>query len=187
MTNLLEMPEVRELFPPVSVAEYHRQVEAGLLGKNKELIRGIIINKVSKSALHSNTARRMHERILRALPAGYLAWRDDPLTFIDSEPEPDVAVVRGEDGDFDETHPRTAELVVEVAVTSVALDRALASLYAENGVAEYWIVLALRKEVEVYRAPREGIYQEKLILTITDTAQCQRLPQITIPLSEIFP
>ena len=53
------------------------------------------------------------------------------------------AVVRGERRDFREEHPTTATLVVEVAVSSVAWDRENASLYAEAGVEEYWMVLPM--------------------------------------------
>ena len=46
-------------------------------------------------------------------------------------------------------------------MSSVAPDRENASLYAEAGVAEYWIVLGESKAVEVYRRPESGVYQEK--------------------------
>lgn len=52
-------------------------------------------------------------------------------------PEPDVAIVRSTMEEFEIRHPTTAELVIEVAVSSVALDRANASLYAEAGGTEY--------------------------------------------------
>ena len=63
--------------------------------------------------------------------------------------------------DFGTRHPATAELVVEVAVSSVAPDRENASLYAEAGVTEYWIVLGETEQVEVYRRPVGGVYLER--------------------------
>lgn len=75
-------------------------------------------------------------------------------------PEPDISMVRGTLADFATRHPATAELVVEVAVSSVAPDRENASIYAEAGIAEYWIVLAASAAVEVYRRPENGVYQD---------------------------
>ena len=91
----------------------------------------------------------------------YVARQEQPLRLADSMLEPDISVMRGTLTDFETQHPTTAVLVVEVAVSSVAPDRENASLYAEAGVAEYWIVLGESKAVEVYRYPENGAYQEK--------------------------
>lgn len=187
MTNILDLPEARDLVPRLTVDDYHALGDSGLIHKRTELIRGIIIKKVSKSPLHSSISKRLFSRILAIAPEGYSVWRDDPLTFIDSEPEPDVSLVCGSDPEFDFAHPRTAVLVIEVAVTSASLDRANAPLYAENGVEEYWIVLVKRKEIEVYRNPQDGLYQEKFTLSGHAVAVCEHFPQIAIPLGDIFP
>jgi len=78
-------------------------------------------------------------KLLQAgLPAHFTLLREDPLTLADSEPEPDLAIVRGDETNFAQQHPTTAALVVEIAVTSAAEDRSLATLYASAGVEEYW-------------------------------------------------
>ena len=64
----------------------------------------------------------------------------------DSEPLPDVCVVAGNVSDFDHRHPSTAELVIEVAVTTAVADREKAAIYAEAGVKEYWIVLPTERQ-----------------------------------------
>ena len=64
----------------------------------------------------------------------------DPLDD-ESEPEPDLAVVRGEPIHFLEAHPAVPALVVEVAETSLQLDRELkGGLYARAGLPEYWMI-----------------------------------------------
>jgi Uma2 family endonuclease len=90
--------------------------------------------------------------------------REDPLTFVDSQPEPDLAIVRGEEQDFTTSHPTTAELVIEIAIPSVALDREKAAIYAEAGVAEFWIVLPAERRVEVYRQPENGAYSDLRVI-----------------------
>src|SRR6266496_3456869 len=93
MPAILEIPEVRERVSPLSVEEYHRLEEFNESRRRTELIRGIIIQKMSKSPLHSAIAKRLYDRIAALLPAGFVVRREDPLTFADSEPEPDVAIV----------------------------------------------------------------------------------------------
>lgn len=109
-----------------------------------------------EGTLHRTIASLLYRLLLAHLPKGYSVWKEEPLTFLDSEPEPDISVTGGDERDFADAHPSTAELVVEVAVSSPALDRENASLYAEAGVKEYWIVLAHERCIEVYRHPENG-------------------------------
>ncbi len=84
------------------------------------------------------------------------ARKDGALTPRDSEPEPDLAIVAGTHEDFFHAHPTTAALAIEVAVTNPHDDRALAEIYAEAGVGEYWVVLPKERAIEVFRQP-EGL------------------------------
>ncbi|MDR3401311.1 MAG: Uma2 family endonuclease [Chthoniobacter sp.] len=186
MTAILELPEVRRRVSHLSVEEYHRLDEFNENGKRTELIRGIVIEKMSKSPLHATIATRLFKLILPVLPSDFTARLEQPLTLADSEPEPDVSVIRGSDADFKEAHPSTASLVVEVAVSSLELDREIATLYAEAEVEEYWIILGYEKAVEVYRRPVAGVYQEKTTVKMDETLTCGSVPGLAIPLHEIF-
>lgn len=187
MSAILEIPEVRQRVSPLSVEEYHRLDEYNERGRRTELIRGIVIEKMSKSPLHCSIAKRLYDKLAGALPVGYVVRREDPLTLADSEPEPAIAVVRGVADDFWEAHPRTAELVIEVAVTGPALDRENARLYAEAGVKEYWIVLGAERQVEVYRRSEQGRYQERYLLGPDDLLECGAVPGARFQVSELFP
>ena len=186
MSAILNLPEVRRRVSPLSVEEYHQLGEYNGHGKRTELIRGLIIEKMSKSPLHRTLASRLYRLLLPRLPADHTVWKEEPLTFLDSEPEPDVSVVRGRESDFADAHPTTAELVIEVAVSSPALDRENASLYAEAGVKEYWIVLGRERRVEVCRRPENGRYQETLLVGGNDTLECSGVPGIRIQMAELF-
>jgi Uma2 family endonuclease len=186
MSGILELSEVRRRVSPISVADYHRLGELNTRGRRTELIRGIVIEKMSKSPLHAAIAKRLYDLIARILPRGFVVRREDPITLADSEPEPDIAVVTGNERQFFEAHPTTAELVVEVAVSSPALDRENASLYAEAGVKEYWIVLAGEKQIEVYRRSEQGRYQEKRIAGPGDLIECASVPALRIQVSDLF-
>ncbi len=187
-TELFGIPEVRNLFPAllpqVSVEEYERLGALGILDQRTELIRGVIIKKMPKSPLHASIANTLHQILFPLAPAGTVVRQEQPLKFADSEPEPDIAVVRGERRDFLSEHPTTAEFVIEVAITTLALDRANAALYAENGIQEYWIVIAGQKVVEIYRRPEAGQYLEKSLQSIDEEVTCRVFPQFRIRFSD---
>ena len=186
MSTLLDLPEVRARLARLPVAAYEALTEMGVLEKRSELIRGFIVQKTSKSPLHYTLNERLCATFRLQLPAGYVVRPEGPLRLADSEPEPDIAVVRGSRDMFLASHPTSAELVVEVAVSSVALDRENAALYAEAGVPEYWIVLGLEKAIEVYRQPQAGIYRQKRLYTRGETLVCESIPDLQSALAEWF-
>ena len=186
MSALLDIPEVRQRISRLSVEEYHRLDEFNENGRRTELIRGIVIEKMSKSPLHAFLAKRLYDLLHRMLPQGYVIRREDPLMFSDSEPEPDIAIVRGTESEFFKAHPKTAELVIEVSVTSPRLDRENASLYAEAGVQEYWILLASERRIEVYRQPNKSLYEKCLVFGDQDTIECASIPGVSIRVSDLF-
>ena len=184
-TAILEIPEVRQRVHRWSVEKYERYVEQGGFAKNHELIRGFVIKKMPKSPLHLSISKRLYDFFLIRIPASFSVRQEGPLRLTDSEPEPDVAIVRGESDDFFQQHPTTAVLVIEVAVTSAALDRENASLYAEACVGEYWIVLPRERQIEVYRRPEAGVYRD--MQTIREgLLECAGVPGVSVVLGELF-
>ena len=139
-----------------------------------------------KSPLHVFLAKRFYDRFQKQLPEGCTVHQEGPLRLADSEPEPDVAVVRGSERDFIARHPTTAELVVEIAIGSAALDRENASLYAEAGIKEYWIVLGEERRIEVYRQPENGVCQQKRVYVAGETLACESVPGLQAPLEDWF-
>jgi Uma2 family endonuclease len=184
-TQILEIPEVRQRVSPLTVEEYHRLDEFNENGKRTELIRGIVIEKMSKSPPHRFITSVLYDRFLAGLPAGFTVSKEEPLTFLDSEPEPDISVTRGTRQDFAKSHPTSAELVIEVAVSS-PLDRANAALYAEAGIKEYWIVRVPQRQVEVYRRPLNGQYQERFVRGSQEILECAALPTIRLHVGDLF-
>jgi Uma2 family endonuclease len=153
MIEILERPDVRRQVIPLSVTCYHTLRDLGLVAVRTELLNGVIVEKMTKSPLHTLIAHRLHDRLAQTLPSGYQLRKEDPLTLATSEPEPDIAIVRGDIERFRTAHPTTAELVAEIAVTSVGVDRAKADLYARAAIPVYWLVLPEAGLVEVYSEP----------------------------------
>lgn len=186
MSSTMDVPNLNQRVHRISVEFYHQLTALGLVKKQTELIRGVIVNKMSKSPLHGITARRLFQKLLTLLGPGFTARFDEPLSLKDSVPEPDVSIVRGSDEDFADAHPKTAELVIEIAVTSLNDDRETAPIYAEAGVKEYWIVIPERKQVETFRQPENGQYREQRTYAEQDTLTCASVPGISLPVASIF-
>jgi len=184
--DLLEIPEARERVQRWSVGEYERLVEQGIFGKANELIQGLVIAKMSKSPLHFSFSLWVYELLKALVPSGFTVRHEGPLRLRDSVPEPDVAIVAGTAGDYFGQHPTTAALVIEVAISSAALDREIAAVYAEANVAEYWILLPRERRAEVYRVPRGGDYGEKSVIEGDTILECRSLPGVRVPLAELF-
>jgi Uma2 family endonuclease len=187
MTSLLELPIVRERMHRMSVAEYHRAGETGVLTDDVELLRGIVVTKMAKSPLHEFVAQKLLELLLRLVPVGFSVRPERPLTLRDSEPEPDISVVRGKPEDWISAHPSTAHLVIEVSISSAAVDEGKAEIYAEAGIPEYWLVRAEERVVDVYREPTGEGYRSKITLSVRDTLRGSAIEGVAFRIADVFP
>jgi len=140
-------------------AEYERLIEVGIFrpGEPVELLGGELMVSEPQGSAHYTAIGLVEDALRAALGPGWLVRSQEPIALTDdSEPEPDVAVTRGPRRDYSHEHPSRPALVVEVAESSLALDREhKGSLYARAGVADYWILNLVDRALEVYRGPIE--------------------------------
>lgn len=169
---------------PLSVAAYRALGEAGLIPKNTELLYGFVYSRKSKSPLHSFLVARLLRLLQAVIPPSHLLRSEQPVTCGDSEPEPDISIVRGTEGDFLAEHPHTAELVIEVSISSHDYDRSKLPAYAD--VKECWLVLGPEKRIEVYRQPRNGQFTEQTVYGQGGTITSAALREFTLPLDALF-
>jgi Uma2 family endonuclease len=184
MTSLLELPD---LVHRMSIDEYHRAGETGVLSTNVELLRGIVVNKMPKSPLHELVCQKLDELLKSLTPKEFMVRIERPLTLRDSEPEPDLSVVRGRPDDWPGGHPSTAHLVIEVALSSIPIDEEKADIYADAAIAEYWMVMPETRSLVVYREPTKEGYVSRQVLTEDDQVTCASIPTIRFVLKEILP
>ena len=111
---------------------------------------------------------------------------EQPITCGDSEPEPDVSLVYGEEASFRHDHPHTAALVLEVCVTSHEYDRSKLTAYANAGVKEVWYVLAPEKQIEVHRHAENGRYTELQTLGPGGRVASSAVPAVVVDLDDLF-
>jgi Uma2 family endonuclease len=108
-----------------------------------------------QGSAHYTAIGLVEDALRAALGPGWLVRSQGPIALTDdSEPEPDVAVTRGSRRDYSHGHPARPALVVEVAESSLSLDRGhKGSLYARAGIADYWILNLVEGILEIYREP----------------------------------
>ncbi len=165
----------------LSVEQYHRMAEVGVLhsGDPLELLEGWLVPKMTENPPHESTIRLLFRRLQPLMPSDWAIDLQSPIELADSEPEPDLSIVRFTEDAYSARHP-TAEaigLVIEVAHTTLAIDRGVkCRIYAAAGIAEYWIANLVEEIIEVYTLPN---------LTIGGAAYTQRqdyAPGQSVPL-----
>ena len=184
VNTVLESLEARERVLPLSVRAYHDLAERGLITERAELLRGVIFEKMPKSRFHVRLVRYLEALLRQQLPADFLLQKEDPITCVDSEPEPDLAAIRGVESDFAPRHPDTAEFIIEVAVSTIDTDRSKAEIYAEAGVKEYWLVHAESRCVEIYRQPTPSGYQQHDV--VSTQAKSSTVPSFCVDVAAMF-
>jgi Uma2 family endonuclease len=143
-----------------SRAEYDRLIACGAFDENDriELLDGLMVVKEPQGSWHAATVSQIRRVLQRAFGDRYDVRTHAPIALDEmSEPEPDLAVVKGRPRDYLREHPDKPVLLVEVADSSLAKDRLRKSgVYARAGIAEYWIGNAIDLVLEVYRRPERG-------------------------------
>jgi Uma2 family endonuclease len=165
-------------------------------GKHVELIEGQVIEMSPMGSPHITAVTLTGDVLRRVFGIGYFVRIQGPIDFGEiSEPEPDVAIIAGDVRDYKDAHPTTAVLIVEVADTSLTYDRTTkASLYAKAGIAEYWIVNLMDRQLEVHRQPTADAsqpygfgYATVTVRTAADVVAPLAIPQATIAVADVLP
>lgn len=176
-----------------TVDEYHQMIEAGILTHEDkvELLEGQIIQMSPQRPPHAATTQCASD-YLRDLLLGRVTIRVQlPITLPpNSEPEPDIAVVRIDSRRYFDHHPAADEifLLVEVAKTTLKNDRITkVPTYAKAKIPEYWILDVQERQVYIFREPEAETYQQEIILSEDATIPLFAFPDVNVSLNQLFP
>jgi Uma2 family endonuclease len=176
--------------------EYDRLVSAGMFHPEErlELIEGEILQRSPQGSAHATAVTLVENALRKVFSTNYVMRVQMPLALeSDSEPEPDIAIVVGSPRDYRTEHPHTAELIVEVADTTLSYDRERKmKIYAYSGIPEYWILNLLDRQLEIYRQPTltqapTPSYLDHMILTAAESVSTLRYPQHPISIADLLP
>jgi len=175
-----------------SVDDYEEMVRLGVLTENDrvELIRGEIVPKMAIGPKHGGCLKRFN-RVLSERAAGRaIIGIQDPVRLPDSEPEPDVSVLKPRADYYATAHPQPPDilLLVEIGDSSLDEDRnVMKPLYAEAGIEEFWIANLRDDCLEVYRGPQsDGTYRETRILQRGQSTDIAALPGVVVAVDEVL-
>lgn len=150
-----------ERFHRITVDQYHQMIQTGILREDDrvELLEGWIISKMTHNPPHDGTIQLVEEEVGPRLPPNWKLRIQSAITLATSEPEPDIAVVRGSVRRYLKAHPRTADIgcLMEVSESSIEDDRDKKGIiYARALIPIYWVINIPESQIEVYTEPRGG-------------------------------
>ena len=176
----------------LSAAEFDTMVEAGAfdcLGPRRvEYIRGEIVSMSPAGPIHDDFITYLTR------------WSTDSATskqasvlvqggFVceENRPEPDVLWLQPRR--YGRTRPTAADvmLLIEVSDSSIRYDTGIkAEIYAEAGVAEYWIVDVQARRVHVYRDSDRSLFRSIEVIDGTGGLSPRCLPSANLDLDDLF-
>lgn len=175
-----------------TVREYHQMGEAGIFTEDDrvELLEGKIYAMSPIGSQHAACVSRLIRVFTKKLDEQAIVSVQNPVELNDrSEPEPDLAILLARDDFYAEQHPKPADvlLLIEVSEATLRFDREVKlPLYAQNGIAEVWIIDLKRAGVEVYRDPQDGVYGQKLTLKRGQKITPEKLPFLELTVQELL-
>lgn len=176
----------------VSIDEYHRMAEYGIFDPDSriELIDGELIERMTPpKPPHSQSVSVVTSAFFKRFGDIATVLCQDAVTLPgDSEPQPDIAIVKP--NDYWTRHPSSEDifLVVEVALTSRDYDRRVKMpLYARARIPEAWLIDLPKGMVQIYRDPVDGEYTSVHVAHRGDTISPLAFPDEAFHVSAFLP
>ncbi len=147
-----------------SLDQYHAMIDCGILqsGDPVEFLDGVLVPKMTRNPPHRIALAHLRDLLQSMVGGDWHIESQEAITLEASEPEPDIAVVRGRVDDYPDRHPGPADiaLVAEVSDSTLASDQTLKKrIYAQATIIEYWIVNLVERQIEVYSDPTGPVTQ----------------------------
>ena len=140
-----------------SVEDYHRMIEAGILGDRRvELLEGEIVEISPEGPTHAFYGEEIADYLRSCLGEKALVREARPITLSDSEPEPDIAVIKPPRIRYRDRHPGPNDifLLIEIFQSTQAYDLGdKQKTYAAAGIQEYWVVDLKAKQMTLTSPP----------------------------------
>jgi len=175
-----------------TVEEFYKMTEAGILPEESgwEIIDGYLLDKMSIGSKHASVVKKLNRKLTLMCEDQAIISVQDPI-YIDqyNQPEPDIALLKPREDFYEENHPRPMDvlLLIEVSNSTVETDREIKrTLYAEAGIAEFWLVNLKENTVERYSSPKNGNYRLAEILESGETIKAGTVENLKLKIDEIL-
>jgi hypothetical protein len=142
----------------ITADQYLRMIDSGVFRKSDRIIlwKGQLRAKMTKNQPHTIALWNLEHRLEPIVPQGWFVNRESPIRLGEnSVPEPDLTVVRGVVEDYPTLPPGPADvaLLIEIAESSLRLDRRALADFADAGIPTSWIVNLIDRRIETYSDP----------------------------------
>lgn len=176
-----------------SIDEYYCLGEAGVLRPEErtELIAGEVMSMPAVGPGHAEGGSKVERAFHRRVGDDVVVRSRYPIRLPDNtEPQPDIALVRRRPEGYKAAHPRPEDilLVIEVADSSLTYDRdTKLPLYAAAGIAEAWLMNLPADRIEVHRDPSPAGYRSVTLVGRDGTLTPLAFPELVVPSAELLP
>ncbi len=147
-----------------SIEEWHELIDSGIIAdKPVELLNGAIIEMSPEGISHSYTNDSVADYLREKLTGLAKIRESHPVTLDNSEPEPDIAIVRLPETIYRSHHPYPQDIYWLIEVSSQTLKKDLEEksiIYARNSIPEYWVIDLVNKQLIVHTQPKGDRYTQ---------------------------
>jgi len=172
-----------------SVEDYHKMIAAGILcDRNIQLINGELIQMSPEGFFHAAYGGGIADYLRQLLKGKALIREAHPITLANSEPEPDIAIVKLPRRQYFQHHPNPQDIfwLIEISDSTLIYDlNQKQQIYALANIQEYWVLDIKFQNTIIFRQPQGNNYIQKLEL---DQGQINPVafPEITILIDKLF-
>ncbi len=172
-----------------SIKEWHDLVNSGVLaGKRVELLEGEIIEMSPEGIPHRNTNHKVVKYLRKLIEGLAEVYESHPITLDNSEPEPDIAIVRLPESIYDTHHPYPEDIYWLIEISNVTLIKDLEQktiTYARNGIPEYWVIDLKNNQLIVHTQPQDNSYAQ-IVKYKVGIISPLAFPQIVISINHLL-
>ncbi|WP_330204563.1 Uma2 family endonuclease [Cyanobacterium sp. Dongsha4] len=172
-----------------SLEDYHNLINNGVLAdKNVELLEGELIEMPPESPLHTYITSSGSNYLREKLKGLAFIREAHPITLSNSEPEPDIAIVKPHSHNYKNRHPFADDIFLLIEVSNKTLSYDLnekKKTYAKEGIKEYWVVDINSRQIHVFFNPESDNYLVNKTLS-KGTLKIQSFPDLELVIEQLF-
>ncbi|BAU63602.1 hypothetical protein STA3757_09680 [Stanieria sp. NIES-3757] len=172
-----------------SITDYHKMIEAGILqNRHIQLIDGELIEMSPEGVIHAAYGGSIADYLRQILIGKAWIREAHPITLTNSEPEPDLAIVKLPKNKYFQHHPTFQDIywLIEISDTTLAYDLSKKKeIYATENIQEYWVLDIKNKQLIVFTTPQNNNYLAQLILN-KGIVKPIAFPNLSISVEKLF-
>jgi Uma2 family endonuclease len=177
----------------LTVTAFHKMGAAGVFDENSriELIEGDLIDMAPIGSLHASVVNLLVRIFVRQVGESAIVSAQNPISLPpNNQPQPDIMLLKPRADWYRGALPTAADvlLIIEVVDTTLSHDRQIKiPLYARHGIAEAWLIDMQASVLEIYQEPSSKGYRKLLRRETKETVAPAQLPDVLVPLVEVWP